>query len=452
MKQNMGIGIRAAAGPRWRLWAFLPASVALSATALGQWPQFGGPNRNFTADAKGLAAKWAEDGPKKLWTRELGDGYATIVADGGVLYTMYRTGEDEFTVALDEKTGKTLWEDKNPSPFTKLMAEFGPGPHATPLLVGDRLFTIGTNAVMHGYEKKSGKVLWTHDLPKEFNAAAPDRGYGSSPIAFKNSIIVVVDRKREEKKDQGEKGEEAKDSKPVEGQSLMAFDQTTGNVLWKAQDYPVSYASPILIRFDGEEQLVLLMEKEMIGVNPNDGALLWHHPLKPEGANLSTPIWIGGDMLFCSSAYDSGSRVIKLTKKDGKTMPEELWYSRKMRVHHANAIALGDYVYGSSGDFGPAFFMGVNVKTGEIAWRERGFSKANCVYADGKFIILDEDGQLALATATPQGLTVHSKCKLTEKYSWAAPTLVGTKLYLRDRKQILALDLSAEGAGVSGTQ
>ncbi len=92
------------------------------------------------------------------------------------------------------------------------------------------------------------------------------------------------------------------------------------------------------------------------------------------------------------------------------------------------------------------------MKTGEIAWREPGFSKANCVYADGKFILLDEDGQLALATATPQGLTVHSKCKLAERYSWAAPTLVGTKLYLRDRKHMFALDLSAEGAGVSGTQ
>jgi len=156
-------------------------------------------------------------------------------------------------------------------------------------------------------------------------------------------------------------------------------------------------------------------------------------------------------MLFCSSAYDSGSRVLKLSNKEGKTVPEELWYSRKMRVHHANAIPLGDYVYGSSGDFGPAFFMGVNVKTGEIAWRERGFAKSTCVYADGKLIILDEDGQLALATATPQGLTVHSKCKLTERYSWAAPTLVGAKLYLRDRKNILALDLSAEGAGVGLT-
>jgi len=432
-----------------RLFTFFTlVSSVLAQTASAQWPQFGGPNRNFMCDSKGLAVKWPEEGPKKLWTRELGDGYATIIADGGVLYTMYRTGDDEFTVALDEKTGKTVWVHKNPSPFTKLMAEFGPGPHSTPLLVGDRLYTIGTNAVMHCYDKKTGKVNWMHDLPKEFNADIPGRGYGSSPIAYKNTVIVAVDRKREDEEG-GDKAEKKEEAKPVEGQSLMAFDQATGNVAWKAHDYPMSYASPILIRFEGEEQLVLLMEKEIMGVNPDNGTLLWHLPLKPEGANLATPVWIAPDMLFCSSAYDSGSRVLKLTKKEGKTVPEELWYSRKMRVHHANAIPLGEYIYGSSGDFGPAFFMGANVKTGEVVWRERGFAKSTCLYADGKLILLDEDGQLGLATATPQGLTVHSKCKLTERYSWAAPTLVGTKLYLRDRKNILALDLSTEGAGAS---
>jgi hypothetical protein len=122
-------------------------------------------------------------------------------------------------------------------------------------------------------------------------------------------------------------------------------------------------------------------------------------------------------------------------------VPEELWYSRKMRLHHGNAVRIGDYIYGSSGDFGPAFFMAMNIKTGKVAWRERGFKKATCVYADGKLIILDEDGELTLATATPGGLTVHAKCKVAERYAWAAPTLVGKTLYIRDRQHIMALDL-----------
>ena len=91
--------------------------------------------------------------------------------------------------------------------------------------------------------------------------------------------------------------------------------------------------------------------------------------------------------------------------------------------------------------FGSTFFMAMNLRTGKPAWRERGFAKATCVYGDGKILILDENGQLALATATPEGLTVHSKCKIAEPYSWAAPTLVGKTLYVRDRKHVMALDL-----------
>ena len=98
-------------------------------------------------------------------------------------------------------------------------------------------------------------------------------------------------------------------------------------------------------------------------------------------------------------------------------------------------------MYGSTGDFGPAFFMAMNLETGKIAWRERGFKKATCVYGDGKLIILDEDGKLALATISPGGLSILSTCTITERYSWAAPTLVGSTLYVRDRNNIMALDV-----------
>ncbi len=425
-----------------RTWNFVTvvALAWIASPVHAQWLQWGGPNRNFTVDAKGLKDKWPDEGPKQLWKRDLGDGYATVVADGDLLFTMYRVGTDEFAIALDAKTGKTVWEHKNSSPFTSEMAEFGAGPHTTPTVVGDRVYTIGTNAVMHCFEKKTGKVLWKHDLPAEYKAPVPSRGYGVSPIAYKNTIIVAVDRERPE--GEGAAGGEKKEAAPGQAQSLMAFDLETGSMVWKAQDFEMSYASPILINFQGEEQLVIFTGAELAGLNPTNGELLWSHPHKTQfGANLSTPLWNGKDTLFSSAAYDSGSRAVKLTKKDGKTVPEELWYSRKMRMHHGNAVQIGDYVYASSGDFGPAFFMGVELSTGKIAWRERGFSKSTCLLADGKLILLDEDGNLALTTATPEGFKVLAKCKLTEKYSWAAPTLVGTKLYVRDRKQIVALDL-----------
>ena len=62
-----------------------------------------------------------------------------------------------------------------------------------------------------------------------------------------------------------------------------------------------------------------------------------------------------------------------------------------------------------------------------------------------KLIILDENGVLAIATATPEKLTIHSQAQLLEHTAWTAPTLIGTRLYIRDRKHIMALDLGKTG-------
>jgi len=157
--------------------------------------------------------------------------------------------------------------------------------------------------------------------------------------------------------------------------------------------------------------------------------------------NVSTPIWGEDNVIFVSAAYDSGSRAIRLKRNAGKFETEELWYSRLMRIHFGNAIRVGDVVYGSSGDFGPAPLTAVDIKTGQILWRNRGLARSSYVLADGKLIALDEDGTLALLTVNPQGATIVSKAQVLERTAWTAPTLAGSTLYIRDRKQLMALDL-----------
>jgi len=76
-----------------------------------------------------------------------------------------------------------------------------------------------------------------------------------------------------------------------------------------------------------------------------------------------------------------------------------------------------------------------------VLWRNRSFPRASFLFADGRFIILDEDGQLLLATATQEGLTVISKTQLLGNQAWTVPSLAGTRLYVRDRKNIMALEL-----------
>ena len=142
------------------------------------WLQWGGPNRNFIVDSKGLADSWPEGGPKQIWSRPLGPGHSSILVDGGMLFTMYRAGNGrarqgpwdaaESVIALDAATGQTIWEHKYPSKIEDF--SYGAGPHSTPLIVGDRLFTIGTNKQLFAFEKKTGKVVWSHDFVAELDA------------------------------------------------------------------------------------------------------------------------------------------------------------------------------------------------------------------------------------------------------------------------------------------
>ena len=110
-------------------------------------------------------------------------------------------------------------------------------------------------------------------------------------------------------------------------------------------------------------------------------------------------------------------------------------------IHFGNAVRVGDMVYGSSGELGPAFFTAINVKDGKVAWQDRTLTRASFLYADNKFVILDEDGELAIASPGQKGLLIHAKAQVMKQVAWTVPTLSGTRLYLRDRGTIMALDL-----------
>lgn len=407
-----------------KIWNLLASFLLLSVSAQAQsdWTQWGGPNRDFVINSKGLAATWPATGPKQVWSRPLGAGHSAILASGNTLYTTYGVDEQEVVIALAADTGKTIWEYKYASPSAGMNYEYGIGPHSTPLLVGDLLYSVGATGKLFALDKKTGKVAWSHDLWKEYGGTKMDRGYSCSPIAYKNTIILTLGG---------------------QGQTLIAFNQKDGTVAWKNQTLDMSPSSPLIVNVDGQDQLIAFLGKVVAGLDPNNGNLIWTHPHVTEwGLNISVPVWGKDNLLFISSAYSGGSRVLKLTQKDGKMNVAEVWASRRMRLHHGTAIRIGDYVYGSSGDFGPAFFAAVNVKTGEIAYQDRSFPKSNLVLAGERLIILDEDGNLALATASPTELKVISKVSVLKNLAWTVPTLVGTKLYLRDRRTITALDLS----------
>ena len=162
----------------------------------GSWTQWGGPTMEFRADSTGLKSEWPTEGPKELWSRDLGDGYSAVLVENGRAYTMYREGEQEVVVSLDAATGKTVWQHAyTASPREGHVHQFGDGPRATPLLVGNMLFTVGVAGNMYALDKKSGKVVWSHTLWDEYKGSVLDHGYSSSPVAYKDSVIVLVSRR-----------------------------------------------------------------------------------------------------------------------------------------------------------------------------------------------------------------------------------------------------------------
>jgi outer membrane protein assembly factor BamB len=436
-----------------RILVALAATAALAVELPAQsnvsnsWTQWGGPTRNFIVNTTGLADTWPEGGPPVIWSRPLGTGHSAILVDDGRLYTMYRAGNgrarqgpwdaEETVIAMDAATGKTLWEHKYPSRREDF--SFGAGPHSTPLIVGDRLFTIGTNKQMFAFDKKTGKVLWSRDFVKDFNShellirPVVKTGYGCSPIAYRDTIICSVGGP---------------------GQSVMAFRQSDGAVAWKSGDFLTSEAPPIMINVGGREQLVVFGGGTVNGMDPGNGKVLWSHVHDPgNDLNCGTPLFGPDNILFVSSAYRAGSRAIQLKPDRDVTYAEELWFTNRVRFMFLNAIRVGDYVYGTTGDFGPAFLTALNIKTGQPAWQHRGFGRASMLYADnpsagsgqGKAIIMDEDGDLALARLAPEGVTILAEAKkVFDTTTWTVPTLVGRTLYARDREKIVALNLGAQ--------
>ena len=386
------------------------------------WTQWGGPNRNFQTQATGIKDTWPASGPRVVWKRALGEGYSAPAVENGVLYTSYGKPREEIVLAANAETGATLWEHTAPMTFQSDAPELGNGPYSAPLVVGDRLFTTGVAGRLQCLDKKTGKLLWTQQLWADHHGSQMMYGYASSPIAFRDTILVPVGGA---------------------GKAVMAFNQADGKVAWGKNDFGNVYSSPIMINVGGLEQLALLVDGFVIAVNPHNGDLQWQVPFKADySIAIATPVWGPDNLLFVSSEYNAGTKVIELQRNGNQTKAIELWSSNRLRLHHGNAMRVGGAMYFSSGGKGSqAILSAVDVKSGTIHWQERSISKATFVWADGKLITLDQDGNLMIAYPSPQEFKIAAKAPLLTNLSLTPPVLVGTRAYLRDRRSMMAVDL-----------
>lgn len=394
------------------------------------WPIWGGPRGDFTAGAGALAESWPAEGPRRLWQRPLGGGYSSILYQGGRLFTMYRAGDEDAIVALDAATGSTIWEQRDtPAFWPDMEKSFGLGPNSTPLVVGDKVVGIGISGRMRAVEAKTGKVVWRRDLTREHGRRkrVEEYGYSGNPLEYKGTILTLVG------------GDQA---------AVVALDPDDGSVVWKSAPGGVSYAQPTITRLAGREHYIYFEPEGVVALDPATGKTLWKHAIQFNNGNHLTPaVRCDESHLWVSSQFDTGGgRLLEVLAGEGGLAVKELWFTPRLKASHWTLHCRGDFLYGSIGGNDTSRLAAVRWKTGEIAWQERGFHKAQALWADGKLLFLDEAGKLALARVSPDGLTVLATTQIAKPNAWTLPTLVGTTLYLRDQEKIVALDLSPAGA------
>jgi outer membrane protein assembly factor BamB len=393
------------------------ALLILAQQAMAQpaadWPQWRGPNRDGLSKETGLLKQWPAEGPPLVWKANgAGRGYSSFSIANGKLYTMGLRGDREFVVAFDIATGKEAWATAHGGAFRN---DRGDGPRGTPTVDGDRVYALGGNGDLSSLDVRTGNVVWTKNVLREFGGSNITWGISESPLVMGDKVLV---------------------NPGGPGASIVALNKTNGAVIWKSQSDKAGYSSGIPMEINGVTQVVFFTADRAVGLDARDGRLLWEYG-KPANnvANVATPV-VRANRVFISSDYGTGGGVVEI-KADNKA--QEIWFTKDMRNHHSSSVLIGDYLYG----FSSAILTAMRFDTGEIAWRDRSVGKGSLVFADGHLYCFSENGVVGLVEATPTGYKEKGRFRIPQDSlpTWTHPVVAGGRLYLRDQDTIYAFDV-----------
>jgi outer membrane protein assembly factor BamB len=391
----------------------------------GSWPQWLGPRRNGITTETGIATTWPEDGLPVVWRAASGEGYSSLAVACGRAYTLLQDGNDEAVVCWQSDTGQELWRERYAAKFQTHEAS---GPRSTPCVDDDRLYTVGGTGIFQCRDAVSGKLHWEHNLLKEFNAPNLRWGVCFSPLVDGELVF-------------------ANPGGP-NGNSVAAFNKHTGALVWKALDDPAGYSSPILINAAGRKQVLFFTGTALVSLAPEDGQLLWRFPWPtPFGVNSATPLWLQGhaggqvfDYVLTSSGYGVGCALLKVSAAaDGSVQAQRVYTSNQMRNHFTTSVFHGGFLYGIDD---PGWLTCLDVKSGQVRWKERGAGKGSLLAVEGHVLVLEEQGRLVLVEATPEGYREEASWQALNDRCWTTPALAEGRLYLRNEKKVLCLKLA----------
>ncbi len=280
--------------------------------------------------------------------------------------------------------------------------------------------------------RKSGKEVWGLNILKEFGAAN---------LTWALAESVLIDGARVICCPGGPKT------------AMVALDKQTGKTIWasKSAGEKAGYATATIAEHQGLRIVLTMTEKAVIGVNADDGELLFRHPHETSyQVNATTPIFHDGT-IFITSGYGSGSEMLKLKVEGKKASVERIWEAKQLDNQHGGMVLLDGYLFGSAHmakGANRAPWMCLEWKTGKVMYAAKGVGRmGSLTYADGMLYTLSEDRVMGLVEAKPADHKLVSKFELPkggEGKSWAHPVVCAGRLYLRHGDVLFAYDVRAQ--------
>jgi outer membrane protein assembly factor BamB len=438
--QLLGLGV---ASGQARVHA-KPAPLAKDAVT-HDWPSFLGPTHNGVSTETRLSRKLP---PPLLWELPRGTGYAAPAIAAGRLFFVHRIGGEEVVECLHPETGARQWEFRYPTDFEDRYG-YNNGPRSSPVVDGDRVFTVGALGQLHCLDARSGKVVWRRLLQSEYRVPQDFFGTASTPLVEDKLLIVNV----------GAPG----------GPCVVGLDKTTGREVWRAgKEWGPSYASPVPAIVHGRRRVFVFAGGEstpptggLLSIDPVTGRIDFAFPWRSrtyESVNASCPV-VFDNKVFISASYRTGGALLEIRPDFTHRVA---WTTQEFGLHFNTPIQRDGYLYGFDGRNEPdASLACVEVSTGKVAWRvvpewnetltlrgarreqPMGTYRGSLLAVDGQFLCLGEMGHLLWMDLTPKGYREIARAWLfAARESWALPVLSRGLLYVvQNARDIL------EGAG-----
>jgi outer membrane protein assembly factor BamB len=390
-------------------WIAVAVAVLTPGLAAQEWNQWRGPNRDGVIASFREPAKWPAALTKR-WQIDVGTGYATPLVVGNRVYAFSRQGEDEVMSALDAASGKVLWRTSYGAKFAMnpATAPHGPGPKSTPVLAGNRLFTLGMSGIVTAFEAETGKQIWQKPAgPKEplFHTAM-------SPLVDGNLVIFHVG------------GHDAG--------AVTAFDVATGAERWSWKGDGPAYGSPLIFDLAGTRQVVTFTQQYFVGLSLATGELLWRRPYTTAATTTSqTPI-LYKDMVI-EMGRGNGVTAFRAVPREGQWATENVWHTDEVSMHMSDAVMTDGVLFGLS-HLNRGQYFALDLATGQVLWKSepRQADHAAIVRAGEIIFSLEDDSELVVIRHNRTRFDPIVRYDLGLSAIWTPPVISGNRVFVKD--------------------